>query len=349
MAASGAYDVLVQVHDFPYKSMQAEVETADEVTRALLAATRDRPDLLPVYVSLTSGEPPPEIKAVLDHEGGGAPLLRGAREAFHAIGSVTRWQRRHEARRSAAPWRADWPALARDRSAFGLDPAAEAPTRPSPRSLGERDSLELLRHAGLAITPAIAVRDAEAAVEAARPLGGHAVVLKIDAPALAHKSDLGLVRLDVRGDEAVRAAAVALLDAARRDGIDARGLLVQPMAEPGVELIVGARRDASFGPLVIVGLGGVLAEVVDDVAIRLAPLSRDAALEMLGELRGARLLDGVRGQPSIDRDAIADLIVGVAAFAADRQDILEIDLNPVIATADGAVAVDALVVVDERG
>ena len=349
MAASRAYDILVQVHDFPYKSMPAEVETADEVTRALLESTRDRPDILPVYVSLTSGEPPPETKAVLDEQGGGAPLLRGADEAFRAIGSVTRWQRRHEERREGAPWRAGWPVLARDGSVFGLDPAAAIPDSSTPRSLGERDSLELLRHAGLAVTPAVAVRDADAAVEAARPLGGHAVVIKIDAPTLAHKSDIGLVRLNVRGDEAVRSAAEELLEIARRDGIDARGLLVEPMAEAGVELIVGARRDASFGPLVMVGLGGVLAEVLDDVAIRLAPVTRDIALAMLGELRGSRILDGVRGATVVDRHALADLIVGVAAFAVSRPDVLEIDLNPVIATADGAVAVDALVVVDERG
>ena len=348
MAASGAYDVLVQVHDFPYKSMLAEVETADEVTRALLDSTRDRPQILPVYVSLTSGEPPPETKAVLDEQGGGAPLLRGASEAFRAIGSVARWQARHEERRRGGPWRAEWPDLARDGSVFGLDPAGAGLDAPMPRSLGERDSLELLRHAGLAVTPAVAVRDADAAVEAARPLAGHAVVVKIDAPTLAHKSDLGLIRLSVRGDEAVRAAADDLLAAARRDGIDARGVLVEPMAEAGVELIVGARRDASFGPLVMVGLGGVLAEVLDDVAIRLAPVTREIALDMLDELRGARILDGARGAAGVDREAIADLIVGVAAFAAARPDVLEIDLNPVIATGDGAVAVDALVVVDER-
>ena len=100
----------------------------------------------------------------------------------------------------------------------------------------------------------------------------------------------------------------------------------------------------------MVGLGGVLAEVLDDVAIRLAPVDPPIALEMLDELRGTRLLDGVRGRPSrsIARPS-PTLIVGVAAFAVARQDILEIDLNPVIASADGAIAVDALVVVDERG
>ena len=99
----------------------------------------------------------------------------------------------------------------------------------------------------------------------------------------------------------------------------------------------------------MVGLGGVLAEALDDVAIRLAPVTPTVALEMLEDLRGSAILSGVRGATGIDRAAVAELIVGVAAFAFDRLDVLEIDLNPVIATADGAVAVDALVVIDERG
>jgi acyl-CoA synthetase (NDP forming) len=349
MADSGAYDVLVQVHDFPYKSMAAEVETADEVTRALLDATRDRPYLLPVYVSLTSGDPPPETKAVLDEQGGGAPLLRGASEAFGAIAAVGRWARRADARRARGPWREDWTALAADRTAYGFDTTATSALPPSPRPLGERESLELLRHAGLAVTPAVAVRDPDGAVEAARPLAGHAVVLKIDAPDLAHKTEYGLLRLGLQGDDAVRSAAEGLLADARRQAIDARGLLVEPMAEDGVELIVGARRDPSFGPLVMVGLGGVLAEVVDDVAIRLAPVTHDIAHEMLAGLRGSAILGGTRGGTAVDREAVAELIVGVATFALERPDVLEIDLNPVIATADGAIAVDALVVVDERG
>ena len=102
MAASGAYDVLVLVHDFPYRSLASEVATANEVTGALLAATRERPAILPVYVSLTSGEPPPETKALLDGDGHGAPLLRGAVPAFRAIAAVARWERRHGRRRGRA-------------------------------------------------------------------------------------------------------------------------------------------------------------------------------------------------------------------------------------------------------
>jgi acyl-CoA synthetase (NDP forming) len=343
MATSGAYDVLVQVHDFPYKSMPAEVETADEVTRALLDATRDRPQLLPVYVSLTSGDPPPETKAVLDEQGGGAPLLRGAREAFRAIGSVARWERRRSDRTATGPWRTDWSPLARDRTAFGLD--ATAMTAPiGLRALPERESLDLLRSAGLSVTPAVAVPDADAAVEAARPLGGHAVVLKIDAVDLPHKSDLGLVSLGLHGDDAIRVAAEELLRTARQRGVDARGLLVEPMADAGLELIVGLRRDPSFGPCVVVGVGGVLAEVLDDVAIRLAPVTNPIAHSMLDELRAAPLLAGARGRPPIDREAVVELIVALSILGTERQDLVEVDLNPVIASTDGAVAVDALVV-----
>ena len=131
MAASDAYDVLVLVHDFPYKSMPAEVATANEVTVELLAATRDRPHILPVYVSLTSGEPPPETKALLDERGDGAPLLRGALEAFGAIASVARWERARTRRLERGPWRAGWPALAADRTAYGLGPSAAADGSPA--------------------------------------------------------------------------------------------------------------------------------------------------------------------------------------------------------------------------
>jgi len=352
MAASDAYDVLVLVHDFPYRSMAAEVATANEVTGQLLGATRARPHILPIYVSLTSGEPPPETKALLDEQGGGAPLLRGALEAFSAIASVARWEQARIRRLASGPWRPAWPALAADRTAYGLEPTATtatadpavATTVTAPRALSEGDSLELLRAEGLAVTAAVAVPDAGAAVDAARALAPSAVVLKVDAADVPHKSELGLVRLALLGDDAIRAAAQELLATARGLGLAAAGLLVQPMADPGVELIVGLRRDASFGPAVVVGLGGLLTEVLDDVAIRLAPVDHATALTMLAELRGAQILDGVRGARPVDRGAVAELIVGLARLGEARPDIVEVDLNPVIASATSARAVDALVV-----
>ena len=347
MAASGAYDVLVLVHDFPYRSLPSEVATANEVTARLLAATHDRPAILPAYVSLTSGEPPPETKALLDGEGGGAPLLRGALEAFRAIAEVARWERRHEARLKHGPWRVGWPALAADRISYGADPAPPAPPAPAggPIALSEFESLQLLRAAGIAAIEAVAVANVRDAVRAAGRIAGP-VVLKLDAVGLAHKSDLGGVITSLIGDEAVSAAATALLDTGRRHGLEVRGLLVEPMAQAGVELIVGLRRDPLFGPVVLVGLGGTLTEVLDDVAIRLAPLDPSEADSMLDELRGARLLAGVRGRPPVDRTAVVAILVALGRLGAERPDILEVDLNPVIASERGALAVDALVVLE---
>ena len=349
LAASGAYDVLAIVHDFPYRSLPSEVNTANDVTRQLLAATADHPALLPVYISLTSGEPPPETKHVLDTEGGGAPLLRGAVEAFTAIASLARWERRRGERQHTGPWRSQWPALAADRTTYGLDPGV-APETPTTRTirrsvLSEIDSLELLGAAGLPIVQTIRVVTAEAAIAAADVLG-YPVVLKLDAIGLAHKSEIGGVRVRLADADAVDAAARELLAVPLPAAATRTGLLVAPMIPDGVQLIVGMERDEQFGPAVLVGLGGVLAEVLDDVAIRLAPLPTQAAREMLDELRASSLLHGYRGEPAVDLDAVCRLIVAVGQLAIERADIAEIDLNPVIAGPDGATIVDALVVLD---
>jgi acyl-CoA synthetase (NDP forming) len=348
MAASGAYDVLAIVHDFPYRSLPSEVGTANDVAFQLLEATRDRPSILPVYVSLTSGEPPPETKALLDTKGAGAPLLRGSIEAFTAIASLARWEARRDLRRTVGPWRGGWPALATDRTSHGADPEPVPPPPRPPRPLSERDSLAFIGAASIAVTPSIAVRDASEAVTAARRLG-RAVALKLEATGVVHKSDVGGVALGLADDDAVYAAALSMLEGARQRGLDVRGLLVQPMAPAGLELILGLRRDPLFGASVLVGLGGVLTEVLDDVAIRLAPVTPRVAMSMLDDLRGRRLFDGVRGRRGVDRAAIAEMLVALGRLGADRPDVLEVDLNPVIATSTGALAVDALVVLEEEG
>jgi acyl-CoA synthetase (NDP forming) len=216
------------------------------------------------------------------------------------------------------------------------------------RVLSEVDSLDLLAAAGCSVVRHTRARHPADAVRFAAELG-YPVVLKLEATGLAHKTDLGGVRVGLVDAAAVHAAAAELLAIELPGGGRATGLVVQPMARSGVELIVGLRRDAQFGPVVLVGLGGVVAEALDDVAIRLAPLTVDDALAMLGALRGGRLLDAFRGRPAIDRDAVADLVVHVASLALARPDIVEADLNPVIASDEGAVIVDALVVLaDDR-
>jgi acetyltransferase len=128
------------------------------------------------------------------------------------------------------------------------------------------------------------------------------------------------------------------------DGATRRGLLVAPQVA-GRELILGARRDPSFGPLVVVGLGGILAEAIDDVTIRLAPVSAAEAEAMLDALRGRRVLGPLRGQPGINRAAVIDAIVRLGQAMVEDPNLIEVDLNPVISSPDRTVAVDALVVV----
>ena len=351
-AASGAYDVLALVHDFPYRSLPSEVETALEVVAPLVAATADRPEILPVFVSLTSGEPTPEIVTAL-HQAGGIPVLRGTIEAFGAIAAVARWEAGHARRAVRGPARPGWPALAADRSLLGHDPSVPrlldarvdrsgAGSAGRGRALPEAESLAQLAAAGLPVLVPRRVADAGSAVEAARSVGLPAV-LKVDTVGLAHKSDAGGVRVGLADEAAVRTAATDLLALSLPAGSTCRGLLVSRHVR-GPELILGARRDPTFGPIVLVGLGGILAEVLDDVAIRLAPLDATDAAAMLDELRGRAILDGARGRPAIDRPAVVETIVRLGRLIADDHSILEIDANPLISGPDGTHVVDALIV-----
>ncbi len=158
LAASGAYDVLAVVHDSPFRDLPSEVEVANDVSTALIRATADRPHILPVYVSLTSGDVSEDIKATLD-AAGGMPMLRGAVEAFGAIGSLARWERRRAARTAdgVTPRRPEWAALAASRTPWGaddtLDPLARAERAGARHALPERESLERLAAAGVPVTP----------------------------------------------------------------------------------------------------------------------------------------------------------------------------------------------------
>lgn len=345
-AASGAFDVLALVHDFPHRSLPSEVETALEVAEPLVRATADHPELLPVFVSLTSGDPTPEIVDAM-RAAGGIPVLRGAVAAFRAIAAVAAWEAAQERRATVGPRRAEWARLATDRTFVGHElpdgAAIEAPaTSHLPRVLPERESLRRVAELGIATAPVAVVADAAGAAETTAAIGGP-VVVKLDAVGLAHKSDHGAVRVGLRGPDAVRAAATELLELPLPEGVRRRGLLVAPHLD-GVELIVGGRRDASFGPIVLVGLGGVLAEAIDDVAVGLAPIDPAEAEAMLRRLRGAPILGGVRGRPGIDRPAVVRLIVALSDALVADPTLLEVDLNPVVSGPSGTAAVDALVV-----
>ena len=192
-------------------------------------------------------------------------------------------------------------------------------------------------------TPAqgVAKSAGEAAALAARL--GFPVVMKIVSPDILHKTDIGGVVADIADEAAAASAFDAIVAAAKRHDAAARvdGVLVQrQVRHTGQEVIVGAATDPTFGKVVAFGLGGVLVEVLRDVTFRLAPATREQALEMLDELAGSAVLDGVRGAAGVDKQALAELIVKVGRLVHEHPEIAELDLNPVFATADGAVAVD---------
>ncbi len=217
--------------------------------------------------------------------------------------------------------------------------------------LVELHALEVLRRYGLPIAPFRLVRTADEAAAAARELG-MPVALKIAGPTILHKTDVGGVRLNLADEAAVRRAFDAVLDSARRHvgaRVELWGALVQRMLPKGREVILGCSRDARFGHVLMFGLGGVLAEALGDVTFRLAPLRDDVALEMIRDVRAYRLLQPFRGEPAADVDKIAECLLRLSQLVGDHPCIRELDVNPLIAFAegDGAMVADARIILDE--
>ena len=226
-------------------------------------------------------------------------------------------------------------------------PAADA-TAPRLASYNEVQAMDVLRQAGLPVPDCTLANDADAAVRAAVRLGVP-VVMKVVSPDILHKSDVGGVKLALSGDDAVRGAYDAILDSVRTHRPDARidGVLVAPMAQQGVECIAGVHCDPVFGPVVMFGLGGVFVEVLKDVSFRLAPFGRQQALSMIREIKGYALLQGARGTPPCDIDALADALVALSRFAYSRRhDFSSAEINPLLAlpAGQGALALDAVLI-----
>jgi acyl-CoA synthetase (NDP forming) len=214
--------------------------------------------------------------------------------------------------------------------------------------LTEIDAKGLLARYGVPRPPEALVMSAEEAVAAAARIGGP-VALKVQSPDITHKTEAGAVALRVAGEVAVRDAYQRVLIGAGAAYPEAviQGVLVQTMAPPGREMILGVTRDPDFGPILMVGLGGIHVEVLRDVVFSPVPIGQDEALALLDHLKGAALLSGARGEPPADRTALAELIATLSRFAADQADLIEeIDLNPVIVHPEGQglTVVDALIV-----
>lgn len=305
----------------------------EDVTEAIAEVAGAHPDK-PVYAVLMGHQGLPQGKAAL-HEAG-IPAYIFPESAARAVAARNKYRE----------WQARPPRAVERRT---LDDAAirrilaEARAAGAPR-LSELASLDLLAACGIPVAEAALARTEEEAVDHAGRLGWP-VVAKVVAPTIVHKTEAGGVKVGLEDAGMVRQAWREILAGAERfqPGVRVDGVLVQRQARGTAELIVGTSRDPAFGPLVMFGLGGVYVEVLRDVLFRVAPVTELEARDMLGGIRGRRILDGVRGAPAADRGALLEVLVRVAQLAADYPEIAELDINPLLALPDGCVAADARV------
>ena len=223
--------------------------------------------------------------------------------------------------------------------------AAELLNESDRPSLTEREAKAVLAAYGVPVVTEKRVGTAAEAVEAAAQLG-FPVALKVESPDLPHKTEAGVIRLNLRSDDEVRHAFDIIVANARKAVSQPRihGVLVQPMIPAGVEIMVGAKVDPLFGPLIVVGLGGTMVELLKDTAVELAPVTQIEALAMMQRLKGAPLLRGFRGSEPVDVEQLAQIICRLSELAADqRERISELDVNPLICAGRRIVAVDALI------
>lgn len=214
-------------------------------------------------------------------------------------------------------------------------------------SLTEVESKQILKEVGIDSTKIKLAQTRDEAIALSKEIG-FPVVLKIVSPDVLHKTDAGGVKLGLDDEEAVGKAFDEIISAIKKNEPNANihGVSVQNMARPGVEVIIGMSKDPQFGPVLMFGLGGILVEVLKDVSFRIVPLTKRDAREMIKEIKGYPILEGYRGQEPADVAVLEDYLLKVSDFVDGRPEIKELDINPIFAYSDGAVAVDARVILE---
>ena len=321
------YDTLIIPHTFAWEPGIARITNLDAVARKF-----NKIGCLPWTTSWIGG---PGFKEAFSCEN--VAVFRSMESCFRTLGS---WYAREGKRNfpQAAPKNPVDTAKAGEARRL----IAAAPRR----TLTERESKDVLSLYGIPTVREFLVQDAKAARRAADEIG-YPVVLKLESPDIPHKTEANMVRLNVASGRDAEIQAQSMLDAANRMSPRPliNGILVQPMAGKGVEVMAGIRIDPLFGPLLVVGLGGILVELMNDSAVALAPVTASRAAQIVRGLRGARLLEGFRGLPPVDLDALAETLARISHFAADQADVLaECDINPLICAGSRILAVDALIV-----
>ncbi len=212
----------------------------------------------------------------------------------------------------------------------------------------EPEAKSICKEYGVSVPDFQVASNAAEGVKAANKMG-YPVVMKIVSPDIIHKSDVGGVVVDIKNDKEASEAYSKIVESVKRHKSDARitGILVEKMSPNAVEAIVGAFKDPQFGPTLMFGLGGVLVELLKDVTFRIAPITANDAREMISELKAHSLLEGYRGQPKADIDAIVQVLLNVSRLVMENPQIKELDLNPVRVYSKGAQALDARIILEK--
>ena len=210
-------------------------------------------------------------------------------------------------------------------------------------TLSEYESKILLKTYGIPVTKEILATDMDGLMEAAGKIG-YPLVLKGSSSEIAHKTEKGLIKVDIRNKEEAREAFTEIMGAM---DVDDGAVLVQEMVKGQRELVVGLTRDPQFGPCVMFGLGGIFTEILKDISFRVAPLEKRDALEMMQDIKGHKILEAVRGMEAADLDRLAEILIAVGNIGLEHEAIKEIDMNPVILSGSRPIVVDALVVLEK--
>jgi acyl-CoA synthetase (NDP forming) len=334
LAKEREIDLIIVSQDSPPGMAEKQVTQYADVARAAVrTAAVGKPV---VAMSHVSGGLDQTIKRILDD--GNVPFLQGTRESLLAIHHLAEYSR----------------FLKRDRT-------VETPAEKSPKTLpdileslkgkrrvlGDDEAKKILQAYGIEIVKEVLVQSGDEALRAGKRIG-HPVALKGLSPHIPHKTDAGLVRLNVRNGEELSAAYAQIHNNAKAfdPRVKLEGILIQEMVSPdAAEILVGISRDPSFGPVVVLGLGGIWVELLADTSLRLPPVSLEDALEMISELKGKQLLEGFRGRPCVDVTSLAGVLVQVGRMAVDLKEVLiSLDLNPlmVLPGEEGARVIDVV-------
>ena len=308
-----------------------ELQTADAI--ATLSGQTDKP--LVVYSLYSHVRPEPLVRL----REAGVPVYNSIEHAVQVLKALNErgvYIASSQRAERAQPLRPDAGVVATFKQA-----------QESGRDLFEFEAKSLLRAYGVDVPKELIVRNEAEFLEAVAEFGHTSLAMKVVSRDILHKSDAGGVKLNLSGEADLRRGHAEILAACKRYKADAEieGVLLAPMARKGTEVIIGVSRDPVFGAVLMFGLGGIFVEVLEDVAFRAIPLSHDDACSMVNQIKARKILDGVRGEPAVSKDALVELLLNVSSIVDAHSEILELDLNPVIAYSNGYAVVDARVIV----